>query len=377
MYIEADDAKLLLAEVGRFARERIGSAVARPETPVDVFVLDALTREARELGILPQEGAGGGFGLWEGTDDAGGMALSLGILAHVGYANAGIAVAWHRSALARWLSAALGAPFDAEDLHATTLVPTGHFGLARTAAARWIKSADQSDEEVALLADWLDRTAHTTTVIAPSPWSTLFWPVWRDGLIAWQRADRSQLTVTRLDAQHGLDELAAFAVRAGAGASGTATPDAGASRAIFGQVLALDMIGLLAIATGAVTRGHEMARDFAALRTQGGVVIARHPAVQQMLSEIEIARRQAEAALDGFAKPIGDIDIGTVAAARAGTHPLLCHAANQVVQIHGGIGYMRDAGAEKIVRDVNMLKLMTGGTREAHAFVAGWTGTFA
>ncbi|MBK9236843.1 MAG: hypothetical protein IPO19_12810 [Rhodoferax sp.] len=59
---------------------------------------------------------------------------------------------------------------------------------------------------------------------------------------------------------------------------------------------------------------------------------------------------------------------------RASTSPALCHAANQVMQVHGGIGYMRDAGPEKLLRDQNMLKLMSGGTREIHTFLAGWTG---
>jgi alkylation response protein AidB-like acyl-CoA dehydrogenase len=48
-----------------------------------------------------------------------------------------------------------------------------------------------------------------------------------------------------------------------------------------------------------------------------------------------------------------------------------------VLQVHGGSGYMRDTGAEKIVRDQNMLKLQIGGTRDAHLFVAAWMETLA
>ena len=42
-----------------------------------------------------------------------------------------------------------------------------------------------------------------------------------------------------------------------------------------------------------------------------------------------------------------------------------------------GIGYTRDTGPEKQLRDQNMLKLMSGGTREIHSFLAGWTGAHA
>jgi alkylation response protein AidB-like acyl-CoA dehydrogenase len=47
------------------------------------------------------------------------------------------------------------------------------------------------------------------------------------------------------------------------------------------------------------------------------------------------------------------------------------------MQVHGGIGYMREVGPEKLVRDQNMLKLLAGGTREVYSFLAGWIGEFA
>jgi alkylation response protein AidB-like acyl-CoA dehydrogenase len=96
-----------------------------------------------------------------------------------------------------------------------------------------------------------------------------------------------------------------------------------------------------------------------------------------MLSDIEIARHRIDMALAALAQPVDTLDTGAVAAARANIAPALCHAANQVMQVHGGIGYMRDAGPEKLVRDQNMLKLASGGTRDLHAFLAGWTGACA
>jgi acyl-CoA dehydrogenase len=93
-----------------------------------------------------------------------------------------------------------------------------------------------------------------------------------------------------------------------------------------------------------------------------------------MLSDIERAHYNAELALRACARPVGELDLGMVAASRATLYEVLCLAADQVVQVHGGIGYMRDAGAEKILRDMNMLRLQAGGTREIRLFLAGWCG---
>ena len=149
-------------------------------------------------------------------------------------------------------------------------------------------------------------------------------------------------------------------------------PDA--SRSTYANMFKLDMLGLLSIGAGALDRGQALASNYAGIRKQGGKVISEHPAVQHMLSDIEITRHNVDMALAAFARPIHELDVSAVAAARASISPALCHAASQVIQVHGGIGYMRDAGPEKLLRDQNMLKLMSGGTREIHAFLAGWAG---
>jgi acyl-CoA dehydrogenase len=375
--VEREDSTLLLAEVGRFARERVAAATARPETPIGAAVLEQLSQEAAELGLLSPATGESGFGIWEQVDHAGAMAFNIGALTQLGRANPGVAFAWHRIALARWVAGQLALELDAASPLGTTLVSTGHYGLARTSVARWLKSAALHGDEVALLADWLDRRTHATIMVAPHAWQTLLCPVWSDGRIAWQLAHRDSLDVQPCRAQHGLDELAAFQVRDSSSMAELKPLDDDASRLLYGRTLKMDMIGLLAIGAGALVHGQELATGYAAIRTQGGKIIAGHPAVQAMLADIEIARHHADVALASFARPIDDIDAGAVAATRASTHALLCDAANQVVQLHGGIGYMCEAGPEKIVRDQNMLKLQSGGTREAHAFLAGWIGAFA
>jgi hypothetical protein len=375
MSIDPDDVGPLLEEVSSFAKARIGGAVTRPEEPLPIAELENLTREALELGMLPTGGEAG-FGLWESCDQPHDMEFNIGVLRHVARANVGVAFAWHRQALARCLERSLGAAPAGDDLFGTILAPTGHYGLARNSLARWLAGSEQGGDEFHLLADWLDRRTHVTSFVAPESWKFLLWPVWHEGDVLWQRVSRDNVWVRELRFQHGFDEVCAYQILNASGEGQTWQVGGGVSRQLYARILKLDMLGLLAIGSGGMARGLELAREYASIRKQGGKRIDRHPAVQRMLSDVEQACRNADLALHACAQPVDELDLGLVAASRANIHEMLCMAANQVVQVHGGIGYMRDAGAEKLLRDMNMLKLQTGGTREIGAFLAGWFGDY-
>lgn len=372
--MDTEDLQPLLEEVGRFAQERIADLTSQPESPIEPAVLAQLTQEAGDLGILPQATAKDGFGIWEHSDDAYAMAFNTGALRSIAHANSGIAFAWHRLGLTRFVAAQLGLKLSATTLRDTLLAPTGHYGLARSSLARWLSAVELQDDDESLLTDWLDRRANATTIYARQNWTSLLWPVWSKDRIAWEQVDRNALNVVAEDSQHGLDELACFVVKRGSAPGKIIAPNLEKSRLLYLRLLKMEMLGLLAIGAGALDRGRELARDYAEIRKQGGQVIAKHPAVQHMLSDIEIARHNVDTALLACAKPIDELDAGALAATRASISPELCHAANQVMQVYGGLGYMRDAGPEKLLRDQNMLKLMSGGTREIHSFLAGWTG---
>ena len=53
-------------------------------------------------------------------------------------------------------------------------------------------------------------------------------------------------------------------------------------------------------------------------------------------------------------------------------HNLLCAAANDALQVFGGLGYLPETGLEKIVRDNNHLRLLCGTSRELMLFLAEW-----
>lgn len=384
MTIDLQDVQQLLAEVDRFARQRIHSATARPESPLAPAELEQLTQEATDLGILPLFGSEPGWGLWEQLHSAHAQLFNTGLLRQVACINAGVAFAWHRAALACAVARELEVVPQAPGGLGLTLLPTGHYGLARGSLARWLKGVpptlvtqDPDATDDALLADWLNRSAHASVLHAPHGWQALLWPVWQHGTVEWAMVERHQLQVDACPAPHGLDEVAGYTVRALPGQASTtrSTPDAAAtqrSRRLYQRVLKMDMLGMLAIGQGALLHAQAMAREYAGVRRQGGKTIGQHPAVQQLLAEIDQARQQADLALTGFALPIDTINLGHLCVTRISTHQALCHAASQVVQVHGGSGYMRDTGAEKILRDLNMLKHQVGGTREAPLFVAAW-----
>jgi alkylation response protein AidB-like acyl-CoA dehydrogenase len=372
--LDTRDLEQLLDEVQRFARERIAALTARPESPIDIAVLDQLTNEAGDLGILPLSTSDDGFSIWEHCADACDMAFNTGALRRIAYANAGVAFAWHRLGLTHFLATQLGLALDANKMRGTLLAPTGHYGLARSSLARWLRGAELQDEDKELLTDWLDRRTNTTTIYGRPDWTCLLWPVWHSDQIVWQQIERSDLGVGEERAQHGLDELSCFVIRQQATSDKIIDTTAEQSHVIYGCLLKMEMLGLLAIGAGVLDRGQELAHDYSEVRKQGGQVIGRHPAVQHMLSDIVIARHNVSMALAAFEQPLDTLDVGAVAASRASLSGELCKAANQVVQIYGGIGYMRDAGPEKLLRDQNMLKLMSGGARELHNFLAGCSG---
>jgi len=371
MTIEKEDVDGLLAEVAIFARERIAPASERPETPVSLDVLLALSDEATEMGLLPLVQEEPGFSLWEDVAGSGAMAFNMGLLRLVGRANAGLAFAWHRYALARHVMSALDiqAGGDATVLD-TALLSTGHYGLAQASLGKYL-AGECAAEDKPKLQDWLDRQRKPGVLTAVPVWQSVLWPVWQDGRIGWQLAPRSRMQVETLSSQHGFDDLSSFRVQLESTADVPVHIVPSDDGMFYARVLMLDMLGLLAIGAGALARAQDMTVDFTSVRRQGGKVIGGHAAVQQMLGELEMAVQQADAGIQRLSRPLDRLSMREVASARATTHSLLCQAANQAVQAHGGLGYMRDLGAEKIVRDQNMLKLLAGGTRELPLLLAG------
>ncbi|MEZ5077584.1 MAG: acyl-CoA dehydrogenase family protein [Solirubrobacterales bacterium] len=115
--------------------------------------------------------------------------------------------------------------------------------------------------------------------------------------------------------------------------------------------LVLLRAGCAAIARGVARHAHELAAAYACTRLQGGVAIVEHDAVRRMLAAMEVGRATVPTPAGvGLDEPA--TLIAKVAAAEAAVA-----TATDAVQVLGGSGYMRETGAEKLMRDAKYLQL--------------------
>lgn len=364
MAITLKDAQAFLHEAEHFAQQRVAHTCQQHEHPISAQHLYDLSMEAFDLGFLPNLQQKG-FALWDDMSSAGSMTFNIGFLQTLAQTNASLAFAWHRHSLAIQLLRSAKKPVSTTPSLSVSLLSTGRFGLGRHAFAYYLSADDKetpnSDMQL-LLADWLDRT-QPAVLVAPEQWESVVWPVWQDDGIKWQWITREQLQVTAERRQHGFDELEGYSIS-------TAQPNAtylelpGSDKDQASQVLKQDFIGMLAIAAGSLKRAALATEEFTALRQQGGSAINQHPAVQQMLCDIDGALFQVEQSLQGLCKPLKNVSLKEVFHHRLTLQPLLCHAANQAMQAHGGVGYMQDVGIEKVLREQNMLRVLAGGLLE-------------
>jgi len=365
--IDHQDIAVLLDEVAGFAASRIAPLTARADQPIDADTLATLSHEAAALGILPAIDGSEGYGLWEQTDDANAMAFNTFALVHIASANAGVAMAWHRAALAQAMCRLIGWPVEQASPLAMTVATSGHIGLARSALAHWLNGSLYENDRP-ILADWLDRRLRHTVVTAVPMWEQLLWPMWHDDAIYWQRLRRDQVMLHPCRHQHGFDELHTWQV--------SAAPETGerirTTPAQMSALIILESLGLLAISTGIARHGKQMAEAYTGVRKQGGKTIVEHPAVQNLLGTIRQVYWEAKTTLHALSQPLSALTVKDALVARQQLLPRLCLAANHVMQVHGGIGYMQDCGPEKLLRDQNMLRLQSGGVRDIPLFVQAW-----
>src|SRR5690606_2160201 len=152
--LDHQDIAVLLDELTRFANTRIAPLTARTDQPIDADTLATLSHEAAALGILPATDGNEGYALWEQPDDANAMAFSVSALVEIACANAGVAMAWHRAALAQAMYRLIGLAPEQQAPLAMTVVTCGHNGLARNALAHWLHG-NIHDEDRVILSDWL------------------------------------------------------------------------------------------------------------------------------------------------------------------------------------------------------------------------------
>lgn len=348
--------------VERFAARQLAVWRDQPARVPQDDEVAAVVAAAGEAGLLARDGVAGHW--WRAGDgiDARDACAMLDIL---GGHHAGLAFHLHRLALGEWLQARLGLEVGGRDVRVLPWLPDGHV-LSSTAFVRFLARGVPLPVDAALL----PVPGAALRWQAAPVWDALLVPVQTETAVSWHRLPRNAWAV---DAGHGhgLDgTLAHRALAPEVLAAAEASLSGEEAARVFIELLGRDAMGLMAIALGVVRRAGVLARNQADIRVQGGKHIREHAAVQLLLADAQAAVECSETLLSSFAAPPDALaGLRRLCAQRLVAHDLLCRGANAAMQVFGGMGYMRDVGLERAVRDNNQLRVTSGAPGDLKLFI--------
>jgi acyl-CoA dehydrogenase len=113
--------------------------------------------------------------------------------------------------------------------------------------------------------------------------------------------------------------------------------------------------------------------DYMKVRTQGGKRLADHQGLQWMLADMSVARDAARGLAQRAIEAIVRGERGTLeaSAAKLFNTEALAKVVDCAVQIHGGMGYMREAGIETTYRDARIVRIYEGSSEIQRNIIAG------
>jgi len=159
-------------------------------------------------------------------------------------------------------------------------------------------------------------------------------------------------------------------VRVGADALVGDDSDAGYRAALTS--LARGRIHIAALAVGTAQRALDESVTYAASATQGGVSIGDFQLVQAMIADMQTGVMAGRALVREAARAYHTGDDRRIAPSVAKLYctEMVGKVADLAVQVHGGMGYMREVVVERIYRDVRLLRLYEG-TSEIQRLIIG------
>ncbi len=131
-------------------------------------------------------------------------------------------------------------------------------------------------------------------------------------------------------------------------------------------LLAALCLGVTAISAGIASKGAEASWAYARERYQGGALIVEHQQLRVMMGGMRAVEEAGMALLRGACGEGGDgPSLPAALAARALVGEAATGAASDAVQLHGGYGYMRDYGLERLMRDASSCRAWPFSGQEA------------
>jgi len=112
----------------------------------------------------------------------------------------------------------------------------------------------------------------------------------------------------------------------------------------------------------AAQRCFDRTLDFALQRQAFGRQIGRFQAIRhkfaEMATKIEAARQLTYATAWRFAN--GEYPVREISMAKLYASRMACEVADECIQIHGGAGYMKEYGVERVWRDMRLNRIGAG-----------------
>jgi hypothetical protein len=132
-------------------------------------------------------------------------------------------------------------------------------------------------------------------------------------------------------------------------------------------------IGAATVSLGIAESAYELALDYARKRRQFGRPIAEFQGIQWMLADMSIQLAAAQALIYKAAAGAGHRfpNKHEAAAAKVLASETAVRVTNDALQIHGAMGYSRNLGLERKVRDARMFPIAGGTAQILRTQVAG------
>jgi acyl-CoA dehydrogenase len=138
------------------------------------------------------------------------------------------------------------------------------------------------------------------------------------------------------------------------------------------KTLTMGRLTIAARACGMMDKLIERCVDYMKTRTQGGKKIAEHQGLQWMLADMGVARDASRLLTQRAIEVLVRGERGTLEASAAKLYATesLGKVVDCAVQIHGGMGYMREAEIETVYRDARITRIYEGSSEIQRNIIA-------